>query len=51
LLAAFVTGYASAFSGYYLSEKNHPATFKYPICSFARNWMTWKDILTGRIRF
>jgi hypothetical protein len=51
LLAAFVTGYGFAFSGHYLFEKNHPATFKYPLYSFAGDWVMWKDVLTGRMRF
>ena len=51
LVAAFVTGYAFAFSGHYLFEKNHPATFKYPLYSFAADWVMWKDILTGKMRF
>ncbi|HWH48677.1 MAG TPA: DUF962 domain-containing protein [Burkholderiales bacterium] len=51
LVAAFVAGYAFAFSGHYLFEKNHPATFKYPLYSFAADWVMWKDILTGRMRF
>jgi hypothetical protein len=51
LLAAFVTGYVFAFCGHYLFEKNHPATFKYPLYSFAGDWVMWKDILTGRMRF
>jgi hypothetical protein len=51
LLAAFATGYAFAFSGHYLFEKNHPATFKYPLYSFAGDWVMWKDVLTGRMRF
>lgn len=51
LLAAFVTGYAFAFSGHYLFEKNHPATFTYPLYSFAADWVMWRDILTGRMRF
>ena len=50
-LAAFLTGYGFAFAGHYLFEKNHPATFKYPIYSFAGDWVMWKDILTGRMRF
>ena len=51
LLAAFVTGYAFAFSGHYLFEKSRPATFKNPLYSFAGDWVMWKDILTGRMRF
>jgi hypothetical protein len=51
LPAAFGTGYAFAFSGHFLFEKNRPATFKYPLYSFAADWIMWKDILTGRMRF
>jgi hypothetical protein len=26
-------------------------TFKYPLYSFAGDWVMWKDVLTGRMRF
>jgi hypothetical protein len=32
-------------------EKNRPATFSHPLYSFMGDWVMWKDLLTGRIRF
>ena len=51
LLAALVAGYAFAWVGHFFFEKNRPATFKHPFYSFAGDWVMFKDILTGRIRF
>ena len=44
-------GYACAWVGHFVFEKNRPATFKYPFYSFAGDWVMFKDILTGKIRF
>ena len=51
LLAALVCGYAFAWVGHFFFEKNRPATFTYPFYSFMGDWVMWKDILTGKIRF
>ena len=51
LLAALVCGYAFAWVGHFFFEKNRPATFKHPFYSFAGDWVMFRDILTGRIRF
>ncbi len=51
LLAGLVTGYAFAWVGHFFFEHNRPATFSHPFYSFAGDWVMWKDILTGRIRF
>ena len=51
LLYGLLCGYAFAWVGHFVFEKNRPATFKYPFFSFAGDWVMWKDILTGRIRF
>lgn len=51
VLAGIVIGYACAWTGHYFFEKNRPATFTYPVYSFMGDWVMWKEILTGRIRF
>lgn len=51
LLAALLCGYAFAWIGHFFFEKNRPATFRHPFYSFAGDWVMFKDILTGRLRF
>jgi hypothetical protein len=51
LLAGLVAGYAFAWVGHFFFEKNRPATFTNPVYSFMGDWVMWKDMLTGRIRF
>ncbi|ATD67001.1 hypothetical protein CNR27_05710 [Luteimonas chenhongjianii] len=51
LLAALVCGYGFAWVGHFFFEKNRPATFRHPLYSFMGDWVMFKDILTGRIRF
>jgi hypothetical protein len=41
----------TAWVGHFFFEKNRPATFTHPLLSFAGDWVMWKDMLTGRIRF
>lgn len=49
LLAALVCGYAFAWVGHYFVEHNHPATFRYPVWSFAADFKMWWVALTGRL--
>ena len=51
LLAGVVAGYGCAWAGHFFFEKNRPATFTYPLYSFMGDWVMWKDILSGKIRF
>ncbi|MCD9047579.1 Mpo1-like protein [Luteimonas sp. MHLX1A] len=51
LLAALVCGYGFAWVGHFFFEKNRPATFRHPLYSFVGDWVMFKDILIGRIRF
>lgn len=51
LLAGLVAGYAFAWIGHFFFEKNRPATFSHPLYSFMGDWVMWKELLTGRIRF
>lgn len=51
LLAALVCGYGFAWVGHFFFEKNRPATFKHPFYSFAGDWVMFKDIVVGKIKF
>ena len=48
LLALPFAGYGFAWVGHFFFEHNKPATFKYPLYSFAGDWVMFKDLLTGR---
>lgn len=51
LLALPVIGYGFAWVGHFIFERNRPATFQYPLYSLMGDWVMFKDVLTGRIRF
>lgn len=51
LLAALLCGYGFAWVGHFFFEKNRPATFKHPIYSFIGDWVMFKDIIAGKIKF
>ncbi len=51
LLAIPLIGYGFAWIGHFVFEKNRPATFTYPLYSLMGDWVMFKDMLTGRIRF
>ncbi len=42
-------GYACAWVGHFIFEKNKPASFKQPIYSFISDFRMYSDILRGRI--
>ena len=46
-----VLGYGFAWVGHFAFEKNRPATFRYPLYSFMGDWVMFKDMLIGKIRF
>ena len=46
-----VVGYGFAWGGHFFFEKNKPATFTYPIYSLMGDWVMFKDILIGKIKF
>lgn len=50
-LLGFVQGYAWAWVGHFVFEKNRPATFKYPLYSFLGDWVMYKDMWLGKIAF
>ena len=49
LLKGIVAGYACAWVGHFVFEKNKPASFKQPLKSFASDWRMFGDVLRGRI--
>jgi len=51
LLGMPIAGYGFAWVGHFAFEKNKPATFTYPFYSLACDFVMYKDILTGRIKF
>jgi len=46
-----ILGYGFAWVGHFFFEKNKPATFTYPLYSLIGDWIMFKDILTGKIKF
>ncbi|WP_206484396.1 DUF962 domain-containing protein [Thalassotalea sp. G2M2-11] len=46
-----VLGYGFAWFGHFFFEKNKPATFTYPIYSLMGDWVMFKDILIGKIKW
>jgi hypothetical protein len=51
IVYALLCGYGFAWVGHFAFEKNRPASFKRPLYSFMGDWVMYKDIWTGRIRF
>lgn len=44
-------GYGFAWVGHFFFEKNKPATFTYPVYSFIGDWVMYKDLLIGKLKF
>ncbi len=48
LLGALFVGYLFAWVGHFVFQKNRPATFRYPIKSFASDWRLWALMMVGQ---
>ena len=46
-----VVGYGFAWIGHLAFEKNHPATFKYPLYSLIADWVMFGQVLSGKLQF
>ena len=46
-----VAGYGFAWVGHFFFEHNKPATFKHPFYSLWGDWVMFKDIIIGKIKF
>ena len=42
-------GYACAWVGHFIFEKNKPASFKQPLYSFISDWRMFADVLRGNL--
>lgn len=51
LLALPLMGYGFAWVGHFYFEQNKPATFKYPLYSLASDFLMYKDMLLGRVKW
>ena len=51
IVPAALAGYGFAWLGHVFFERNQPATFKNPVYSFIGDWVMFRDMLTGRIRW
>ncbi len=51
LLLVPLAGYGFAWAGHFFFEHNRPATFTHPVYSLMGDWVMWKDMLAGKIRF
>ena len=51
LIAVPLAGYGLAWIGHFFFEHNRPATFSHPWYSLAGDFVMFRDLLVGRIRF
>lgn len=46
-----IIGYGFSWIGHFFFEKNRPATFEYPFYSLWGDWVMFKDMLIGKIKW
>ena len=46
-----LAGYGFAWLGHFAFERNRPATFTHPLYSLAADFVMFRDMLTGKIKF
>ncbi len=49
VLKGIAAGYACAWVGHFFFEKNKPASFKFPLKSFASDYRMYGDVLRGKL--
>ena len=49
LIKGIAAGYACAWIGHFFFEKNKPASFKFPLQSFASDFRMYGDVLRGKL--
>ena len=49
VLYGLLAGYACAWVGHFVFEKNKPASFKQPVYSFISDWRMFADVLRGNL--
>lgn len=49
VLYGLLAGYACAWVGHFVFEKNKPASFKQPVYSFISDWRMFADVLCGHL--
>lgn len=49
LVYGLLSGYACAWVGHFMFEKNKPASFKQPLYSFISDWRMLSDIVRGNL--
>lgn len=49
LIKGIAAGYACAWVGHFFFEKNKPASFKFPLKSFASDFRMYSDVLSGNL--
>ena len=49
LAYGILSGYACAWIGHFIFEKNKPASFKQPLYSFISDWRMFADVLRGNL--